>query len=599
MVAKRRKVDTECRTFQEIWTENYFFIQHHGNPTCLICLESICANKEFNIKRHYESKHQKFRNLSGKIRIDEIHKLKLSLTNQSSLFTKHNTEAVNNTRASYAVSKLVAENMKPFTDGEFVKKCLMTVVEIVCPEKKALFSNISLSARTITRRIEEMSTDLKLSLKDHCKDFQFFSIAIDESTDVTDTAQLAVFIRGVKADFEIVEEFAQLVPMKGATTGKNMFKSLLQCTIDLNLDLSKLVSITTDGAPAMVGKNNGMVSLLEKYMEGLGMKQYIKKVHCLIHQEVLCAKSSILKEVMDVVVKSVNFILSRGLNHRQFRELLLETETHYGDLLYFSHVRWLSRGTMLKRVYELREEVALFLENKNMNAAEFRDPQWISRLAFLVDLTSHLNNLNLQLQGRNQFIHDMWRYILAFETKLKLWECQLEKSNLFHFPTLEKTDCNESITIFVAEIQNLRTEFSSRFADIRLATNDLKLFGNPFDVNADTVPENVQMELIELQCSGLLRSKFYADASLIGFYKQYLYDSGLYSNLTNHAKQMASIFGSTYNCEQMFTKMNYTKNKLRTRLTDDNLENILFLCSSSLSLDIEKLSSIKQHQISH
>ena len=98
---------------------------------------------------------QKFRNLSVKIRIDEIHKLKLGLTNQSSLFTKHNTEAVNNTRASYAVSKLVAENMKPFTDGEFVKKC---------KKKKALFSNISLSARTITRRIEEMSTDLKLSL---------------------------------------------------------------------------------------------------------------------------------------------------------------------------------------------------------------------------------------------------------------------------------------------------------------------------------------------------------------------------------------------------------------------------------------------------
>ena len=36
-------------------------------------------------------------------------------------------------------------------------------------------------------------------------------------------------------------------------------------------------------------------------------------------------KVSILKSVIDIVVKAVNFILFRGLNHRQFRQLLLQT----------------------------------------------------------------------------------------------------------------------------------------------------------------------------------------------------------------------------------------------------------------------------------
>ena len=122
----------------------------------------------------------------------------------------------------------------------------------------------------------------------------------------------------------------------------------------------------------------------------------------------MCAKVASLKKIMDVVLKSVNFILSRRLNHHQFRQLLLEAESQYGDLLYFCNVRWLSRGDMLQRVYRLREEIATFLEQKNINAAEFHDQKWDCNLAFLVDVMSHWNKLNRQLQGKQQLIHKMW-----------------------------------------------------------------------------------------------------------------------------------------------------------------------------------------------
>ena len=52
----------------------------------------------------------------------------------------------------------------PFTDGELVKECMISVVEIVCPENKKTFLMSGLSSRTIARRIEDMSEDLKLSL---------------------------------------------------------------------------------------------------------------------------------------------------------------------------------------------------------------------------------------------------------------------------------------------------------------------------------------------------------------------------------------------------------------------------------------------------
>ena len=120
---------------------------------------------------------------------------------------------------------------------------------------------------------------------------------------------------------------------------------------------------------------------------------------------------------------------------------------------------------MLQRVYRLREEIATLLEQKNINAAEFRDQKWVCSLAFLVDVTSHLNKLNLQLHGKQQLIHEMWSYILSFTTKLRLWEGQLESGNYAHFPTLQENKPTSSTT-FVSVIRNLRTEFLSPFGDI-------------------------------------------------------------------------------------------------------------------------------------
>ena len=56
--------------------------------------------------------------------------------------------------------------------------------------------------------------------------FASSSVAIDESTDTTDIAQLAIFIRGVDDNFQISEEFVELAPMKGTTTADDIFVSL-------------------------------------------------------------------------------------------------------------------------------------------------------------------------------------------------------------------------------------------------------------------------------------------------------------------------------------------------------------------------------------
>ena len=83
---------SESQVFKDIWTELYFFVQHNNKPVCLICQETIAVYKDYNLHRHYNTKHKKYSELTGQIRKDKIVKLKANLQSQTSIFTKKVSE---------------------------------------------------------------------------------------------------------------------------------------------------------------------------------------------------------------------------------------------------------------------------------------------------------------------------------------------------------------------------------------------------------------------------------------------------------------------------------------------------------------------------
>jgi len=101
-------------------------------------------------------------------------------------------------------------------------------------------------------------------------------------------------------------------------------------------------------------------------------------------------------------------------------------------------VRWLSRGSVLKRYYSLRSEIDQFLKDKSRSLHELSDPLWLADLAFFVDLSDHLNTLNKSLQGKDQLVQQLYAHMKAFCVKLRLFETQLRNFNVAHFPTLSK-----------------------------------------------------------------------------------------------------------------------------------------------------------------
>ncbi|CAI9718805.1 transcription factor II-I repeat domain-containing 2-like [Octopus vulgaris] len=515
------------------------------------------------------------------------------------VFKKKAVEKERATRASFHVANLLAKKGKPFTDGELIKKCLNEVAKEMCPENVDLFSAISLSANTVARRVEHIERNIKSQLKDKASKFVCFSVALDESIDVSDTSQLLLFIRGINANFEITEELVSVHSMHGTTTGIDIFREVEKSVAEYNLEWKKLKCITTDGGRNMCGTKKGLVGQINKVIENSGgLKPLV--LHCILHQQALCGKHLDLSSVLDPVISTVNYIRSHGLKHRQFRDFLEEMNAEFPDLPYYTSVRWLSYGKILARFFELRTEIEIFLNEKNHSQVLLKDSEWLWKLAFSADLTMHLNDFNLRIQGETSLICDLYSKVKAFRKKLILFESQLTRSCFTHFSRCDKYR-QEAATpfpnLFAQDvILALKQQFEERFSDLDACSSKLRIFENPFNSVIGDLPSELQMEVIDLQSNDILKDK-YKEGNLIEFYK--CLPSDQFLHLRRFACEFISVFGTTYLCEKTFSKMKYTKSCYRSQLSDEHLNALLVIGTTHFEPQLDKiLSEMKQFHVS-
>ena len=213
-------------------------------------------------------------------------------------------------------------------------------------------------------------------------DLEYYSLALDESTDIRETAQLASFIRTVDKDSNVFEQLVDLNAMKGTSRGIDVFKGLQSSLQKIGIEnFSKCISVATDGAPSMVGYHNGLIAKVRE------LKPDVVAVDCIIHQENLSAKAMDMEHVTSVVVKAINYICSRELSHREFQEFLGHLESHHGDVVYFTDVHWLSRASTLHRFWLLKDEVNMFVNLKGKEVPQLSDSDWLMDFAFLNDIS--------------------------------------------------------------------------------------------------------------------------------------------------------------------------------------------------------------------
>ena len=126
-------------------------------------------------------------------------------------------------------------------------------------------------------------------------------------------------------------------PICGTTKGKDILDTFKNFE-EREIDIKKIISVTTDGTPAMMGQHCGSVIFVEQKI-----RHPVMKLHCIIHEENLSAKisNSALNDVMSTVTKIVSFLVAYSAStHRQFQSLLEEMESAYHDVPLHCSVRW-------------------------------------------------------------------------------------------------------------------------------------------------------------------------------------------------------------------------------------------------------------------
>ncbi len=613
-MASSSKKRSHNYAFHEEWEEAYFFVNLREKCVCLICHATVAVSKKSNVERHFVTLHKNYDTKypsDSAVRREKVKQLKSELQAQQDTFRKPLDKAKASTVASFSVAHVLAKKKKTFEDGETVKECWLEASESLFENFKnkaeiiTAIKSMPLSGNTVTRRIEMMAENVFDQIKGDLEKCTWFSLQFDESTDVVDTSQLSVFVRMVFSDDSVKEDFLVLLPLKGKTRGADVYQVFKSFVDKVSLPLQKLVSVTTDGAPSMIGSNVGFVALCKN---DPAFPQFIS-YHCIIHQQVLCSKVINYEQVMKVVVKIINSIRARPLQHRLFKALLDEVSAQYGDLLLYTEVRWLSRGKVLQRFEQLIPEIKSFLQEKGDSHEELDDPQWLADLAFLTDITSKLNELNLELQGQMKTLSQMISSVNAFINKLKLWMSQISKGLLQHFPSLQKRlntkKMNCSVHTYTNQLNIILDEFKKRFADFSNVLPAATFISNPF-CNTDVSDiasqlgllfslnvSDLEIEIITLQSDLQLRSKsnhpeFWALVMLEKF-----------PLLKEVYQRLRSCFGSTYMCESGFSTMKILKSKYRSRLTDSHLNDCMRMAVTNYTPEISKLAEGMQSQPSH
>jgi hypothetical protein len=116
-------------------------------------------------------------------------------------------------------------------------------------------------------------------------------------------------------------------------------------------------------------------------------------------------------------------------------------------------------------------------------------------LAYFADIFSHLNDLNISLQGSEVTVLDTIEKIAAFQQKLAHWKRRVAKDNHANFPTLENVVLSgEGVLDTVSDwiqghilsrLENLMHSFVDYFVQDELK-ND-QWIRNPFTFNLDSI----------------------------------------------------------------------------------------------------------------
>lgn len=257
---KRPRLDTPSRTpstsssanrsFNHDWEADYFYCHSSENyAMCVICKSQTNQFTKSALSRHYNAQHKSdFKEYIGQARVNKFEELRANIFAEipelKKVVLKRKSDEVSGHLAankkhgdacvvtSYKIAYKIAQNRRSFSEGKYLKDVLEMVAEQFSPSSVSSIKNLSLSPGSISSRISEIAEDIRRQFREI--EYDFYSIAIDESTDCGNIAQLAIFIRlWDNGNNALFEDLLEVVPLKGQTRGEDIYGALIKVLEDI------------------------------------------------------------------------------------------------------------------------------------------------------------------------------------------------------------------------------------------------------------------------------------------------------------------------------------------------------------------------------
>ena len=219
------------------------------------------------------------------------------------------------------------------------------------------------------------------------------TLQLDESTDVASIRHLICYVRFTDGE-DIQEQLLFCEPLDNGGTAEEIMRILNKFLEEDKIPWSRVSSLCCDGANEMSGKDYGLFGLVKR------KNPAITFTHCVLHRHALAMKTlpEKLKDILETVVKSVNFARRSANRAMLFRKFCQAMRARYEYILYHSDSRWLSSGYVVDRVLMCSDEVRDFLRENGAPElpAEFDEPYFIVRLGYLCAIFKALNQFAYQ-----------------------------------------------------------------------------------------------------------------------------------------------------------------------------------------------------------
>ncbi|XP_060846365.1 zinc finger BED domain-containing protein 5-like [Rhopalosiphum padi] len=542
---KKTKLNIRRQYYEDYLNIRFSWSGNVDDPRswCLVCGEKLSKKSMVpsKLKRHFSTKHSHLVDKNASY----FQRLLKSETQKSEKMTKKETISDKTQEASYLVAELVAKQMKTHTIAEklILPACREIVKVLFGEEAEKEVLKIPVSENTISRRIEHMSEDIEEQVLRQSRDSPLFALQLDESTDISGQAQLLIFIRIVSK-----ENVLCCKTLSETTKDEDIFEIVDNYLKFANLPWDKCIEICTDGAPAMTGSVKGFTSFAKKKNENIIF------THCFLHREALITKTLVgdLKEVLDQVVKAINFIKSSSLKS--------------------SAIRWLSRGRVLSCFYDLSEEIIVFLTIEESKYEFLGDEKWwtnprrtpktcVALFYFSPcspcavqppsDATSPSHSDN------RRYASTLTDKIMAFNEKITLWKTQVDQKKLTMFPRTAERDV-DLISLISESIMLLKEKMTKYIPSINFENYDW--VRNPFSVSVNEVIGLTFAEednLISLKNDRTIKLKF----KEMTVNKFWIYAQAEFPEISIKAITILLPFSTSYLCEQGFSAVTTIKSK--------------------------------------